>query len=876
MGKVFKGIIVGALIGLTGGILIPFLSLGTLAAPFAGLFGLGTLAAATLGGAIVGGALALFAPSMDFGDVTARLSLSVNPNAGAVWVFGETAAATDVMFATAHGGKFASQIVACAAHEIESFGDFYIDDSLVSFTAGAATGDWAGVLWQQTNLGTETQTAFADIDADDDFAPGLWPATADGLGIAHYRLRWAVNEQKLADLGGIPSRITQVVKGCPVYDPRLDGTRGGTGAHRADDRSTWEYTNTAVDIGANWALIVLTYLLGWEWGGELVWGVGVDPDDIDMAQAIAAANVCAATIDSKPRYRIGGVIVTSQDHEGIIRQLEGAINGKVSTVGGKYYIWAPNNDLSAFSSIGESDIIRDVGVEFRPSGDIEKLYNTARGRYIDPTNIYQPTPYPDVVESTAVTTDGRVRSVDHDMAYVQDVSIAERVARQKVRRSRFSGTWRFAMGPKGLTFQPFTVTTLNCQETNNANVTVRVIDMTIANNSVLMTVLEEDASIYDTTAALGTPITQNDPGDQDYTGPFIPDAIIWNERIDAACTSGMKMQAIGSLLYATPAGGYSNAGVPAYAWSGRDPLTVDYWVKATVNSGTLTTGTTGSWISLATADTAWTILQSTAGVKSANVTLELSSDDAGATIVGSGDFDLKATYALPPATLLDTGTWYDSTTDGGTGVALSKPTYSTGDLLVVFLKASYITDTTPDETGTWTAMVSNNYIRAYYRIATSTSADDFTITHTMAAAGAPLLVGQMAAFDMGGRTSTALSGAGTGRFAESIGSAFPTSALGSIADNPTLAIIWYAKNNNIDQTPTGLTDNIAQGTETIGTYWQKTTGTSPAYRTAWVGWSYAWHPDDPGPAIASAEQTELADSGTSAVLDTYSRRIKLT
>ncbi|KKM83934.1 hypothetical protein LCGC14_1304280, partial [marine sediment metagenome] len=71
----------------------------------------------------------------------------------------------------------------------------------------------------------------------------------------------------------------------------------------------------------------------------------------------------------------------------------------------------------------------------------------------------------------------------------------------------------FAMGPKGLTFQPFSVTTLNCQETNNANVTVRIIDMAFSvSGAVVLEVIEEDSSIYDTTAPLGTPVTQLDPG----------------------------------------------------------------------------------------------------------------------------------------------------------------------------------------------------------------------------------------------------------------------------------------------------------------------------------------------------------------------------
>ncbi|KKK87170.1 hypothetical protein LCGC14_2755920, partial [marine sediment metagenome] len=421
---------------------------------------------------ILGGLSALLAPSLDLRTVRARLRISIDANATMKWVFGETALATDIIFATQHGAadKFYTYIIAGAGHLIDSYGDLYINDELITFggpLGDEAQGAWLGALRRRIRLGTESQIAFGDMDAADDFAPGLWPVTADGLGMAHYRLRWDITHAKISS--GVPTRVTQIAKGGPVYDPRLDTTRGGSGTHRADDQATWEYNDGVDDIGANWALIVLRYLIGWQINSKLVIGMGIDPDDIDMDQAMAAANVCEALIDGKPRYRIGGVLPVTNDHPAIIRQLEGAINGKVARVGGKYFIWAPNDDLTPFSTIDEADLLREAGVVFTPSGPMEKLYNTGRGSYVSSatTDLFNLVPYPDVEETAAVTEDGGVRVLNHDLSMVQDVSIAERVVRGMVRRSRFGASWRFAMGPKGLTFQPFSVTTLNCQETNN-------------------------------------------------------------------------------------------------------------------------------------------------------------------------------------------------------------------------------------------------------------------------------------------------------------------------------------------------------------------------------------------------------------------------
>ncbi len=525
MAKALKTILIAIVVVVAFYYFGPML-VGNAAFEGASFLGLEGLAAAAAQGAFIG-AMSVAAqsfikkPSMDMMTVETRLNLSVDDQALGKWCFGETPLASDVIYAEHHGGgdgpdgsEFVTYIIAGAGHLIDSFGDLYINDELITFSGDAATGAWADGLWRQTKIGTSPQVEIQAIDGSDNFT---WPVEADGEGMTHYRLRFRVGHIKLK--GGIPSRVTQIAKCAPVYDPRLDTTVGGSGAHRADDQTTWEYSNGGVDIGANWALIAAYYLLGWKQNGTLQFGVGIDPDDIDYDQLIAAANVCDATIDSKPRFRIGGIMEMTNDHDSIQTQLEAAIGGKISQVGGKYFIWAPNDDLTPYgSAIVDGDLVKASGIEFRPSGPLEDLWNTGRGRYVSVADQYIPLPYPEVVESAAVTEDGRSRLLDHDLAVVQDVSVAERVVRMLIRRSRFSATWRFAMGPKGLLYQPFSIATINLQETNNADTVVRIINMDYSvRGVVLMECIEEDSSIYNTADALGTPITTLDPSAMDPT-----------------------------------------------------------------------------------------------------------------------------------------------------------------------------------------------------------------------------------------------------------------------------------------------------------------------------------------------------------------------
>jgi hypothetical protein len=508
--KLFTGIVIGAVVGLTGG-----LALGALGGlGITSLTGAALLKTAAIYGAVYGGLQGAAAgfikkPKLPTDAVQARTNLSVDPQTLGKWIFGETAASTDVVYSENIDDKQIVHVIAAAAHEIDSYGALYVNDEAITLSGANATGDWADALSVYRNLGTETQNALS-------IPSSAWPSTAKGLGIAHYALVWKFDsdngKKKLS--GGIPTRITQVIKGAKVYDPRKDSTRGGSGSHRADDQSTWEWSG-------NWALITAHYLLGWYSNSKLIYGVGADPDDIDWSSVSDIADVCDTTVDSKPKYRIGGIIPITQDHENVIGQLEAAIGGKVSKFGGKYYLWCPHDDLTPVGTLTDDNILAEGGIRYTPSGPIENLFNTARGQFVNPALLYQLQPYPEVTESAAVTEDGKERVLQQDFPMIQDVEIAERVARELVRRSRFSGTITVVVGPIGLLVKPFDVVTVNFRETNFTNELFRVISMQYsAGGAVIVELLEEDASIYDTTMALGPSLTQLDPSAYDPTRAY--------------------------------------------------------------------------------------------------------------------------------------------------------------------------------------------------------------------------------------------------------------------------------------------------------------------------------------------------------------------
>lgn len=119
----------------------------------------------------------------------------------------------------------------------------------------------------------------------------------------------------------------------------------------------------------------------------------------------------------------------------------------------------------------------------------------------------------------------------------------------------------------------------------------------------------------------------------------INDANISNLRVGATCTAGYRLDQFGDIYHSNSAGTYSDQG----DWiSPKGAAGADYEVRATLNSGTLTGGTTGSWVGLSGAIT-WYCERSLAGTQGANLTIEIRNASSMA-VLDSATVVLSATY----------------------------------------------------------------------------------------------------------------------------------------------------------------------------------------------------------------------------------------
>ena len=524
-----------------------------------------------------------------------------------------------------------------------------------------------------TQLGTTTQTALSQLTTA---FPTNWTSAHRGRGWSQLLTVMTSSGNSEAFESGIPQNLRAVVKGHKVYDPRLDDTQTsipGSGSHRADDESTWEWSD-------NPALCLADFLM-WD---EV--GYSESDDRIDWDLVAAAADICeqtpaVPTASTQARYTCNFTFFADQPREQVKEQLETAMLGRCIFSQGKWRMWA-GAALAATVNLSEANLRGRIAVQ--ASASAKERYNRVIGQFVDPDRDYTANTYPAQASSSFATEDGRELTRSFDFNACNDFFEAQRNAIIKLRQSRnqrvvvFEGNWScFAV-------QPGTTVTLDNDE------------LGFSGDKYFVTqwMLAPDMSGVDLVMVAESDSDWTDPLEGDYTtrtpsGDLVPPspvaqltpATISNTREDAAVTAGVRIGADGLVYYTNASGAYTRAGVPEDDWQLQAG---NYWIRCTVNSGALTFGTTGAWTEITTdsASADFEVEQSAAGTGSANITLEIATDSAGSNVVASAVFVLSAEYTEAATLVINGGEFSDSAAGGGATARVSVIFEPDGELWV--------------------------------------------------------------------------------------------------------------------------------------------------------------------------------------------------
>lgn len=232
------------------------------------------------------------------------------------------------------------KITAFGTRKLASMEAIYIDGNGGSLSAGISGSDGSYENWTggddlhgfvRTHLGQEDQAVDALLLSL--YAPA-WTTDHRLRGIPYVFAQ--LQSGNAADFqGAFPTGepTFAVLGGVEVYDPRKDSTNGGSGSHRMDDPTTWEFSD-------NQRLCTLDWIT-WPDGYNKSW------DRIDWATWVPQIEMADDAIDLKgsgtePRYRVATVASLDEPRSRVLHRLMQAgdqqlfttSDGKIGSRGG--------------------------------------------------------------------------------------------------------------------------------------------------------------------------------------------------------------------------------------------------------------------------------------------------------------------------------------------------------------------------------------------------------------------------------------------------------------------------------------------------------------------------------------------------------------
>lgn len=431
-----------------------------------------------------------------------RLNVSLDTSAPRKAVFGTTAMPLDLRYHEAGGTdqEYIDYIICVAAHKVQSIDEIYFEEKKAWDSSTGVTATYSGYLTVQTRL-EGTDANYISINSGN-----RWGSDdrLTGCAYVYFRIKRSGNSKKTESplVQGLPSRVTIIGEGVPLYDPRLDSTvTGGSGSHRADDQDTWGLSYSPADSYDNPALHLLFMLLGWKINDKLSIGAGVPPARIDMESFITAANICDEDVTlaiggTQKRYRTSGTFSDADDRMDVMNTLLACMNGTLRDNGGKLSLDIIKNDLAdPILEFTDDDVLGEFEWD-QTGGGLSQNHNIARGRYVDPSvqGLYQMTEYPNI---SITSPDGIERVMSLDFPFVEDGRRAQRLAKQILQRNQFRGQLTAEFTAKAMGCDVGDIVTITLSALGFNDKLFRVISKEISpDGRVPMTLLEENALIY--------------------------------------------------------------------------------------------------------------------------------------------------------------------------------------------------------------------------------------------------------------------------------------------------------------------------------------------------------------------------------------------
>lgn len=334
-----------------------------------------------------------------------------------------------------------------------------------------------------------------------------WRDTQIGRGLSFVRLSLKHNAEKYPS--GIPD-VRFVVRGRnDLYDPR-------TGMSGYSD---------------NTALHMLWFLRA---------RCKVPDDEIIFETFASAANVCdeaVANADGSAgiRYRTGCVIGADEQRTQVIQKLEESCAGQLIRVGGKWMMQAGAYYGPYDFEITEDMIVGTVSGTTEVNND--SAINIITGTFIDPSQTWAETDFPEVRIQQWVDEDGGEAAESMSLSYVTDAYQAQRLANIRLRRARAGGSLQLPMNFAGYNCRPGRVVRVNLPSLNMIGEFIVTDWNMAADDGCTVTVSQYEPAIFDD--AVGQPYNPIGFINLPAGGLGSPTNLTWTQDQTAEVTQGV-------------------------------------------------------------------------------------------------------------------------------------------------------------------------------------------------------------------------------------------------------------------------------------------------------------------------------------------------
>ena len=333
------------------------------------------------------------------------------------FAFGEVATKGDFKYWNQHGpnNRYLEQVYVLSTGWCDSLTGLYVNGEAATLTEVDSGAGWTKYavtlpddggtrrLWVTFWEGRHDQGASPVLIANANPA-GRWTSEhmLRGNAYAHVEAEYVADMESLRNLPG-GSALMFVIKGLRLYDLRKDSTAGGSGSHRFDDWTTWEWS-------ANPATCQYHFERGYYINGMLVGGMGVAGYNLLAALYMAAANICDETVDtpddgSEARYRVSYIANDDMEYIDVVDQFTSAMAGQRIDRQGLFGVLAGAARVPV-AALTDGDLMVKSSVQFAAKRRREDLINEVHGQYTDPLNLW------DGADLAPVIGDAGVKAAD--------------------------------------------------------------------------------------------------------------------------------------------------------------------------------------------------------------------------------------------------------------------------------------------------------------------------------------------------------------------------------------------------------------------------------------------------------------------------------